>query len=32
MSVFDVVVMTFLIGLLLGLVVGVVISRPTYHH
>ena len=29
---FDVVVMTFLIGLLLGIVVGVVISRPTIHH
>lgn len=29
---FDVVVVTFLIGLVLGLVVGVVISRPTIHH
>jgi hypothetical protein len=29
---FDVVVMTFLIGLILGMVVGLVLSRPTIYH
>ncbi len=29
---FDVVVVTFLVALILGLVVGVIISRPTHYH